>query len=378
MSRKFIALAALLASSILSQSGALYLPLQAQQTPPPTMADQPSTQEEAKPSTMVLKGSANYCVPKGTGIKLKLASIPTNGMRLLDKDLDGNYPPARVGDVITARTTEDIYVEDSKVIPAGTVFHGRVSNVIPPRRMQRPGWLEISFNQLDLPNGARFAFKAEADNYVPSTPKSKAKVAGKIAAHAAGGAIVGALAAYKIFGMHNTVAMHGYNIAGGAAGGALIAAGYAMMQKGQKAFLEPGDNLNLSIDTDLLMPALTEPTKPVVVHNLPGLTIDVEKSKIVKDGLEGHFLRLDVYIENNSDKRLNAIDLAARDANGNKYMCCMGPDELSGFNFIVEPCSSLRTRLYFNTDYPKLSHELVWLDHETRKICFRQKLVDPK
>lgn len=378
MSRKSNALGLLLVSTILSQSAGLLLQAQAQQTPPPTMADQPPVKEEVKPSSMVLKGEVNYCVPKGTGIKLKLASIPTNGMRLLDKDLDGNYPPAHVGDVITARTTEDIYVEDSKVIPAGTVFHGRVSNVVPPRRLQRPGWLEISFNQLDLPNGTRFAFKAEADNFVPSTPKSKARAAGKFAAHAAGGAIVGALAAYKIFGMSNTIAMHGYNIAGGAAGGALIAAGYAMMQKGKKAYLEPGDSLNLSIDTDLLMPALTEPTKPVVVNNLQGLTIDVEKSKIVKDGLEGHFLRLDVCIENNSDKRLSSIDLVARDSNGNKYMCCMGPDETSGFSFIIEPWSSLRTRLYFNTDYPKLNHELVWIDHETRKICFRQKIVDPK
>ncbi|HNG77320.1 MAG TPA: hypothetical protein PLY72_22805, partial [Candidatus Obscuribacter sp.] len=34
-------------------------------------------------SGTVLKGEVNYCVPKGTGIKLKLASVPTNGMRLL-------------------------------------------------------------------------------------------------------------------------------------------------------------------------------------------------------------------------------------------------------------------------------------------------------
>lgn len=325
-------------------------------------------------SGTVLKGEVNYCVPKGTGIKLKLASVPTNGMRLLDRDLDGNLLPAHVGDVISARTTEDIFVEDNKVIPAGTMFRGKVSNVIPPRRLQRPGWLEISFNELELPNGTRFAFRAEADNFQKSTWKSKGRALGKFTAHAAGGAIVGALAAYKIFGAQNTAAMHGYNIAGGAAAGALIAAGYAMAQKGKKATLEPGDDLNLSIDTDLLMPALQEPTKKVAFDNLPGLSIKVEKSKVVKDGLGGNFLRLDVEIENHTEQRLNAIDLFARDTNGNKYPTSMGPDEESGFGFILEPYSSLRTRLYFNSNYPKLQHELIWLDHKSRRICFRQKI----
>lgn len=334
--------------------------------------NQNSGQNQA--SGLTLKGEVSYCVPRGTGIKLKLASVPTNGMRLLDRDLDGNLLPAHVGDVITARTTEDIYVEDSKVIPAGTVFKGKVSNVNPPRRLQRPGWLEVSFNQLELPSGAKFAFRAEANNYKPSTMKSKARALGKFTAHAAGGAIVGALVAYKVFGAQNTAAMHGYNIAGGAAAGALIAAGYAMAKKGTHASLEPGDDLNLSIDTDLLMPALTEPTKKVASNNLEGLSIEVEKRKVVKDGLGGSFLRLDVNIQNHSEKRLNAIDLFARDANGNKYPTSMGPEEDSGFDFIMEPYSGLRTRLYFNTEYPKLPHELIWLDHKTRKICFRQKV----
>lgn len=93
----------------------------------------------------------------------------------------------------------------------------------PPRRVQRPGWLEISFDQLNLPDGRRFAFNAQADNFKQSTIKSKARGVGMVVANAAGGAIVGALVAYQLFGMRGTVATHGYNIAGGAAGGALLA-----------------------------------------------------------------------------------------------------------------------------------------------------------
>jgi hypothetical protein len=68
-------------------------------------------------TTPLLKAEVTYCVPKGTGIKLKLSSVPTQGMHLLDRDMDGKLHPAHVGDVITASTSEDIYVEDNKVIP---------------------------------------------------------------------------------------------------------------------------------------------------------------------------------------------------------------------------------------------------------------------
>ncbi|MBP9091545.1 hypothetical protein KBI23_10980 [bacterium] len=326
-------------------------------------------------TTPLLKAEVTYCVPKGTGIKLKLSAVPTQGMHLLDRDMDGKLHPAHVGDIITASTSEDIYVEDNKVIPAGTVFKGRVSAVKDPRRVQRPGWLEISFTELALPNGKRFAFSAEANNFKKATLKGVAKGTGMVAANAAGGAIVGALAAYQIVGgMRGSAACHYYNIAGGAAAGALIAAGHAIMKRGERATLEPGDDLNLSIDTDLLLPALAEPTKKVANMNLDGLSIEVGKTKVIKDGLDGHFIRMDVTIDNNSDRKLSAIDLYLRDTNGNKYPVGMGPGDDSEFLFTLEPYSSLQTKLFFATEYPKLKHELIWIDHRTRKVCFRQKL----
>lgn len=344
--------------------------------PAAVLASEHESEEQAvekKNAPLVLKGGAVYSVPRGTSIKLKLASVPTNGMRLLDKDLEGNPLPAHVGDVITARTTEDIYVDDNKVIPEGTEFKGRVSKVLPPRRVQRPGWLEISFTELATPDGRRFAFRAEANNFKKATMKGAAKATGMVAANAAGGAIVGVLCAYQIFGMKGTAATHGYNLAGGAAVGALAAAGYAIMKRGAHASLEPGDDLNLSMDCDLAMPALSEPTKKVS-QNDDGITVDVEKTKVVKDGLGGHFIMVSLNIENNSGRTLDAIDLYLRDTNGNKFPVSMGPDEESEFLFKLEPYTSLNTKLYFNVDYPKLKHELYWLDHKTRRVCFRQKL----
>lgn len=49
----------------------------------------------ALPSKVMLKGQVTYLVPKGTGLKLKLATVPTSGLRLMNRDDDGNLYPAR-------------------------------------------------------------------------------------------------------------------------------------------------------------------------------------------------------------------------------------------------------------------------------------------
>lgn len=337
---------------------------------------QKESEAPPKASSMMLKGTVDYTtVPKGTPVKLKLATVPTHGMKLMDRDLDGNLLPAEVDQVITAKTTEDIFIDDNKVIPEGTIFHGKVSKIYPPRRVGRPGHLELSFDSLTTPDGKKFAFHAEADNFRPSTAKSKAKGLGIIAAHAAGGAIVGALVAYQLFGPEKTVAMHGYNIAGGAAAGALMATGYAIMRKGPKAVLEPGDDLNMAFDKELLMPIAQEPTvhKATISTNKPGIDVEILKSKLVKDGLDGHLMRLDLLISNETRRPLNSIDLYLEDSENNRYPICGGPEEFDEFLFRIEPTEQREVRVYFQVEWPKLKRSLVWLDHRTRQVCYREK-----
>ncbi len=339
----------------------------------PTLAEPAEKNEESSPNKAptVLKGGVQYLVPKGTPIKLKLATVPTNGMRLLDRDLDGNLYPAKVGDVITAKTSEDIYVDDNKVIPEGTVFHGRVSGVVPPRRVRRPGWLQISFDGFTTPDGRSFAFRAEADNFKPSTPKTKLKGFGIIAAHAAGGAIVGALVAYQLCGLQNTIAMHGYNIAGGAAGGALLATAFAIAKHGPQAVLEPGDDLNMQINTDLLMPGAVDATLKTAKQNRDGIDIKIGSTKLLRDGFGGRILQVDLTVDNQTDDTLNSIDLFCEDTNGNRCALVAGPEEASEFLFEVEPHSTRQEMVNFQLEFPKLKRHLVWLDHNTREVCWR-------
>lgn len=325
--------------------------------------------------TPLLKGQVTYCVPSGTPIKLKLATIPMPQMKMDMRDEEGNLRPAQLGEIITAKTTEDIYVDDNKVIPEGTIFHGRVAKISPPRHVGRPGHLELSFSRFTTPDGKTFAFKAEANNFKESTNKTKLKGAGRIAAHAAGGAALGALVAYKMFGPEQTVAMHGYNIAGGAAIGAIGGIAWALWKRGPHAVLEPGDEFAMSIDTDMLIPAATAPTVKAPPPRVQGFKMEVVSKKIVKDGFGGHMMRVDTWITNRSRKKLTSIDLFVEDDLGNRYP--ITPDvEVDDTQdiFHVHPMSIQNIKCTFQIEYPKLKHKLVWLDHYTHRVIIEQKL----
>jgi len=331
-------------------------------------------EQKSKAQTPLLKGEVTYQIPKGTPLKLKLATVPTHAIKMMDRDLDGELLPAKAGQIITARVSEDLYVDENKVIPEGTVFYGRVDKINPPKRVYRPGSVEMSFNRIVTPDGRIFAFRAQADNIKPSTAKTKAKGFGIVMSYAAGGAIVGALVAYQIFGLHETIAMHGYNIAGGAAAGALMATGYAVMRRGPVARLEPGDDLNLRIDTDLLMPVAVDPKQKVQAPHLAGLDVKIQKGRIIRDGLGGRILYVDAEINNESETTLSSIDCFLEDSNGNRTPLCTSSDDTADLLFEIHPHQNEHLHLAFQVEYPKLKRQLIWYEHGTRTICLKQPL----
>jgi hypothetical protein len=180
--------------------------------------------------------------------------------------------------------------------------------------------------------------------------------------------------AYQLFGLEQTLALHGYNIAGGAAIGAVAATTYALLKRGPHAVLEPGDDLNMSIDSDMLLPAAVEPTVKAPPPSTPGLEIEILKSKLVKDGLDGHVLALDAAITNNTDYRLKSIDLFLEDDNGRRFPVCAGPEDDCELIFDVNPHSIRRIHFNFQVDYPKLKRKLVWLEHRSQKELITMKL----
>jgi hypothetical protein len=57
------------------------------------------------------------------------------------------------GDAIQAYIAEPVRVNSRTVLPAGTLFEGRVSRSVPPRWLNRPGRLGLVFSRVVLPEG---------------------------------------------------------------------------------------------------------------------------------------------------------------------------------------------------------------------------------
>ena len=82
-----------------------------------------------------------------------LETIPTGtAFRVL---LMGNVSASRskTGDIVEARLLEPIFLNSRVVLPAGTLFDGRVVKQTPPRWGSRAGTLVLRFSGATLPNG---------------------------------------------------------------------------------------------------------------------------------------------------------------------------------------------------------------------------------
>jgi hypothetical protein len=60
---------------------------------------------------------------------------------------------SEVDDTVTATLTEPIYVEGAVVLPRGTEFHGRITNIAPAKRGERSSQMSITFEHVVTPSG---------------------------------------------------------------------------------------------------------------------------------------------------------------------------------------------------------------------------------
>jgi hypothetical protein len=64
------------------------------------------------------------------------------------------------GDVVQARLLEPVLLDSKVVLPAGTVFEGKVVKKTPPRWLSRAGSLYLTFSEVTLPEGNRIPIAA--------------------------------------------------------------------------------------------------------------------------------------------------------------------------------------------------------------------------
>jgi hypothetical protein len=195
---------------------------------------------------------ATAAVPTPTPIRY--FTVPAETVLRVRMDTELNSGTARVGDRFSATVTEPVYGGGSgvDVIPVGSKVWGRVTTV---RRSGRrtPGNISVSFNQVELPTGARHAINGSltslqtdnvnSDNEGTVTGrKNQKRDAVFIGGGAATGAIIGAIAGG---GKGAAIGM----ILGGAAG-----TGARVYEKEQEADVKSGTEFGIILNRAVSLP----------------------------------------------------------------------------------------------------------------------------
>jgi hypothetical protein len=137
---------------------------------------------------------------------IRYYTVPADTVIRVRMDTELNSKTARVGDRFSTTVTEPVYAGGSgaDVLPVGSKVWGRVSSVTRAQR-RTPGQITVSFNQVELPTGARHAINGSltslqaddvnADNEGTVSGKGNRKRdAVFIGGGAATGALIGAIA----------------------------------------------------------------------------------------------------------------------------------------------------------------------------------------
>lgn len=199
-------------------------------------------------STKRLEGYIRV-VPTGTNIPI-----------IMDTAVDSDT--SQEADEFSARTAEDLTIDGSNVVPAGSIIKGRIAQLNSPRHLNRSGSVALKFDTITTPDNRQIPLVATlvARGGVVHARRGLKDIAidtGAVALPTLAGLGIGLLAG-------NSSSDSGDSSGMGAAGGAMIGAGVGLAvgiaillsKKGKKIDLRPGDELKIQLAEELRMPMM--------------------------------------------------------------------------------------------------------------------------
>lgn len=190
----------------------------------------------------VLKGYVRV-VPSGTKIPI-----------IMDTAVDSDT--SQEGDEFSARTAEDLTIDGTPVVPAGSIIRGRIAALNSPKHLDRSGSVALKFDTVTTPDNRQIPLVATivARGGVVHARRGLKDIAidtGVATLPSAVGLGIGAVAG------HSSTKI-------GTGGGALIGAGVGialgvailLAKRGKKVDVRPGDELKIELAEDLHMPTL--------------------------------------------------------------------------------------------------------------------------
>lgn len=277
------------------------------------------------------------------------------------------------GDEFFAEVTSEVSGDKGVIIPKGTIAHGKIIQTMDPKRLGRPGWIELDFDYLITPDGREIPIEGKM-----STKLHPVVEAGKIAVQDVGytvaGGAVGSFLALNWLGLEAAIASQGYTIAGGAAVGGAIGLGMALIRKGHDVLIAPGDEIRVKINTSVPLPVYKDTA--LKQHELfyPGLDISISDIKHEEDPFgEVNTLTLTVMISNMSDKTVSGLDLALI----NDYNAVFRPSIFGDTKIMfkqIKPGDRVAGQISFSVDNINRNFWLTFYDRRNGKALCKVSL----
>lgn len=198
-------------------------------------------------SQKVLQGYIRV-VPSGTKIPI-----------IMDTAIDTDT--SQEGDEFAARSSEDLLIDGSTVVPAGSVIKGRIAALNNPKTLNRSGSVALKFDTVTTPDNRQIPLVANlvARGGVVHARRGLKDIAidtGTFALPTALGLGIGVLAGSA---KNNSSSSSSKMNAGtgaliGAGIGAAVGIAILAIKKGKKVDVRPGDELKIELAEDLRMP----------------------------------------------------------------------------------------------------------------------------
>lgn len=206
-------------------------------------SDEGTTKKEGK----VLQGYIRV-VPTGTKVPI-----------IMDTAVDSDT--SQEGDEFSARTAEDLTIDGSTVVPAGSIIRGRIAQLNSPRALNRSGSVALKFDTVTTPDNRQIPLVA---NLVARGGVVHARRGMKDIALDTGTVMLPTLAGLGIGLLAGGSGSSGSSSSIGRGGGAVIGAGVGiavgvavlLAKKGKKVDVRPGDELKIELAEDLRMPMM--------------------------------------------------------------------------------------------------------------------------
>lgn len=341
-------------------------------------------EEIPKPETLILQGNISRTIPSGTPIELKIISLPmSQGSYLENWDLEEKFNIPAVGSPLEAELNKDIYIEKDLILPKGTRFLGKISQIIAPKHFGRNGHIEVSFDGLKTPKGKYLQFGEAAHNNPAPINKRQEFFRGatRLGAYSLGGAAAGTLVATQTAGMILTALRPEYILTGGAAIGLLVGVVASIVKKGKPGYLMPGDEIQINLQQSLLLPVAERPEEQVNPNfGINGLNLELEKAQLIKDDLGKDILILNLNISNQTNLNLFTSDLVLLGPynrliyqGGFSTLSMTEPYQRIGLNKIMAG-QSLKGQIAFEIDFPGFEHFLIFKDRQSQSTIYKNSL----